>query len=227
MEGSWRVLCRSSKPGVGNAGYSDLDGLDYTLTGVDFNQAALELRKTKTHDLDTAICGDLCSIELAEASFDVVYSWYVLEHVPRADLALQNFAKWLKPGGLLIICLPDRDTVRGFLARVLPHWVGVWYYRYVCGMKWAGRPGHGPYPTSYHPVIGRERLCEFLSELGMKCIGCYGDGFNQFTSETSRRMVSTALSAVSKVVSVLSLGRLRGDYSDVLYIAVKSGAGQL
>lgn len=210
--------------GCGQRWLIDLDGLDYSLTGLDLDPTALELRRTMTKDLHVAVCGDLCSVQLPPESFDVVYSWYVLEHVSRADLALRNLVKWLRPGGLLILCLPDRDSVRGFLARLLPHWVAVFYYRHICGMSWAGRPGHGPYPNSYHPVIGRERLCAFLSEHGMECIRCYGDGFNQFKSETSRRLVSSALSGIAAIVQALSLGRLRADYSDVLYIAKKTAA---
>jgi hypothetical protein len=120
--------------------------------------------------------------------------------------------------------LPERNTVRGFFTRVLPHRLHIWYYRYICGVRWAGQPGHGPYPTSYHPVIGRERLCVFLMERGVQGLSCYGDGFNKFRSETSRRVVSIALNAVSKVVSMLSFGQLNGDYTEVLYIGTKSVA---
>jgi 2-polyprenyl-3-methyl-5-hydroxy-6-metoxy-1,4-benzoquinol methylase len=52
-------------------------------------------------------------------SFDVVFSSFVLEHVQRADVALKNFATWLKPGGLLILRLPERSTARAFLTRIL------------------------------------------------------------------------------------------------------------
>lgn len=55
--------------------------------------------QTKTRDLDVAIVGDITSIKLPMESFDVVYSSFVLELVPRADAALKNFVRWLKPGG--------------------------------------------------------------------------------------------------------------------------------
>lgn len=211
--------------GCGQRWSLNLTGMDYKLTGVDLDADALELRKTKTRDLDVAICGDLCSLELPQASFDVVYSAFVLEHVPRADVALRNFVKWLKPGGLLILILPDRDTALGFLSRMLPHKLHVFYSRYGLGVKSAGLPGHPPYPTSYHPVIGSKRLNQFLDEQGMKLIGSYGNGF---TFREPRNGIDAILrKGVSKLISTLSWGQLYDGYNDVLYLMSKSGASQV
>jgi SAM-dependent methyltransferase len=204
--------------GCGREWSLDLTGIDYTLTGVDLDPAALELRKTKVRDLDVAILGDLCSVELPEASFDVVFSSYVLEHVQRADLALQNFVRWLKPGGLLILCLPERGSARGFYTRVLPHRFHLWYYRYVLHSKMAGLPGYPPYPTYLHPIIGSERLCRFLAENGVKCVGRCGNGFGP---ETSGPLIMVQ-QALVKLTSILSFGKLTADYTDVSYIAVKN-----
>jgi SAM-dependent methyltransferase len=203
--------------GCGQRWTLDLSGVEYILTGVDLEPVALELRKTKARDLDVAIVGDLCLVELPEASFDVVFSCFVLEHVPRADVALQNFVQWLRPGGLLILHLPERYTARGFLTRVLPHGIHVLFYRHVLGFKQAGQPGYPPYPTYYHPVIGRERLCRFLRERGVRCLGCFGDGFRREGSGVMRMMVR----GVERLTSMLSFGSLTTNYIDLLYIAVK------
>jgi SAM-dependent methyltransferase len=204
--------------GCGQQWPLDLTGVDFTLTGIDLDPAALELRKNNARDLDVAICGDLCTIELPEASFDVVLSSFVLEHVPRADLALENFVKWLKPGGLLILRLPERKTVHGFYTRLLPHWVHIWYYRCVHGSPFAGQPGHAPYLTYYHPVIGRERLMRFFADHGLQCVSCYGDGFKR----RPMRLRYKAVAGISKLTAILSFGQLTADYKDLLYIAVKN-----
>jgi SAM-dependent methyltransferase len=203
--------------GCGQRWPLDLTGVDFTLTGVDLDPVALELRKTKTGDLDVAICGDLCTVELPEASFDVVFSSFVLEHVPRADLALENFVKWLKPGGLLILRLPERKTVHGFYTRALPHWAHVWYYRHVHHSRFAGQPGYAPYPTYYHPIISRERLLGFLADHGVKCQSCYGDGFRR----NRHGLTQKALLGIVWMTSMLSFGSLAARYKDLLYIAVK------
>ena len=207
-----------AEAGCGQRWLIDLTGIAYRLTGIDLDAAALELRKTKTRDLDDAICGDLCSLDLAAGSFDVVYSFYVLEHVEQADVALRNLIRWLKPGGLLLLRLPDPCTVRGFFTRILPHPVHVWYHRYVYGTRQAGQPGYPPYPVYYHPIIHRERLCQYLAAHGMECVTCYGDGFRR---EGSNKTMSTAIMLGSKLLQMLSLGRLKANYADVLYIADK------
>ncbi len=204
--------------GCGQAWLIDLKGIDYTLTGVDLDAAALELRKSVQQDLDTVICGDLCTLELPEASFDVVYSFYVLEHVPQAELALLNLIRWLKPGGLMILRLPDPRSVRGFYSKITPHWVHILYYRFVYQKKMAGKPGHPPYPISYHPIIERESLCGFLEQHGMTCVGCYGDGYRR---EGSKGWVTAILNGINKLTALLSLGKLHAEYSDILYIVTK------
>jgi SAM-dependent methyltransferase len=203
--------------GCGQSWTLDLSGVEYTLTGVDRDPVALELRKTMARDLDVAIMGDICSVQLPEASFDVVYSCFVLEHVPQADVALQNFVRWLKPNGLLILRVPEIYTARGFLVRALPHSFHVLFYRCVLGCKRAGQPGFAPYPTYYHPVIGRERLCRFLSERRVRCLGSYGDGFRR----DGLGIMQLLVRGVVKITSMLSFGRLTDKYTDLLYIAVK------
>jgi SAM-dependent methyltransferase len=207
--------------GCGQGWLIDLSGVDYMLTGIDLDAKALELRMTQARDLDAGICGDICTLELPAGSFDVVYSFYVLEHIERADIALENLIKWLAPGGLLLLRLPDPRTVRGFMTRLLPHQTHVWYHRYVYQRPRAGQPGYAPYRVHYHPVIDRERLCKFLSSHGMKCLGCYGDGFRR---EGPNKHLSTIIKGFLHVVQALSFGRLSAAYADVLYVAVKGGS---
>jgi SAM-dependent methyltransferase len=201
--------------GCGHRRLIDLTGVNCKVTGVDLDPAALEVRKTKTGDLDVAICGDLCSVELPEASFDVVFSGFVLEHVEHADLALTNLVKWLKAGGLLILRLPDPGSVRGFYAKLLPFRAHVWYYRYLLRDRNAGLPGYAPYPTCYHPVIDRERLCRFLADRDVECLNCYSDGFRRDHSGILVRVLI-------KLTAALSFGNLTADHSDILYLALKA-----
>jgi SAM-dependent methyltransferase len=204
--------------GCGQKWAIDLANLDYTLTGIDVDPIALDLRKTKYHDLDVGICADLQFVILPEASFDVIYSCWVLEHIARADLVIENFSKWLKPGGLMIIRIPERTTVRGFLARILPHRFHIWYYRFAYGSRTAGTPGHPPYPTSYHPILARHRLRGFLAQHDITVHGCYGDGFRY---ESRNRIKNAMILGACKCVSMLSFGHLKSHYADVLYLAAK------
>ncbi|MGH8167190.1 MAG: class I SAM-dependent methyltransferase [Woeseiaceae bacterium] len=119
----------------------------HTITDIDMDQHALDFRRDQQNDLDVAVLGDLRELELPTASFDVIYSAFVLEHVDGAEKVLDNFVSWLKPGGLLMLTFPDRDGVYGFFTRITPFWFHVLYKKYVEGIKNAGKPGFVPYET--------------------------------------------------------------------------------
>jgi len=54
--------------------------------------------------------GDGQTLEgLEEAMFDFVYSSHTLEHLEDAHAAIKNWWRVLKPGGYLILYLPDRE----------------------------------------------------------------------------------------------------------------------
>lgn len=57
------------------------------------------------------IKSDICSIPAADESYDVILCSEVLEHVPEPTQALDEFARLLRPGGLLIITAPFSSNV--------------------------------------------------------------------------------------------------------------------
>jgi predicted SAM-dependent methyltransferase len=54
--------------------------------------------------VDLAI--DLTVSTIPDQSYDVVYASHVLEHIPNDDLALENIARMLKPGGFAVLPVP-------------------------------------------------------------------------------------------------------------------------
>lgn len=47
--------------------------------------------------------------EVADESYDFVYTSHILEHISNATLAIKNWWRILKPGGHLILFVPHRD----------------------------------------------------------------------------------------------------------------------
>lgn len=214
--GPLRIL----EAGCGQRWFIDLDGLAYTLVGVDLDPAALDIRLHQRADLHEATVGDLCTVELPASSFDVIYSSFVLEHVDQADVVLENFARWLKPGGLVVIRVPDRDSFRGLLTRLSPHWFHVFYYRRVLKRPDAGRPGFAPYPTYYHPVISRAGIRRFCEARGLSLRVECGDGSEGYGRPG---IVATCAKAVARVVSALTAGRIAWKHANLLYVLCKDG----
>ena len=60
---------------------------------------------------------DITALADAEASFDAVGCFDVLEHVPDYRAALREFARVLVPGGRLVLTVPFLETVQATLVR--------------------------------------------------------------------------------------------------------------
>lgn len=193
--------------GCGRRWYFDLQGARYKLTGLDLDSVALESRKNDEKDLDEAIVGDLCTAELTPDTYDVIYNSYVLEHVDGAQRVLDNFCKWLKPSGLLIVYIPDRASVYGFLSMHTPHWVHVLFYRYLLRRRNAGKPGNAPYPTCYDAVVSREGMREYARNNQLNILEEWG----YFKPRGLASLLITC-------GFLLSLGYLAANHCDLLFI---------
>ena len=70
--------------------------------------------------------GDLLSIPVSDASFDVILCTEVLEHVPEPIGAVQEFARILRPGGRLFLTAPLGSGLHQepyhFYGGYTPHW---------------------------------------------------------------------------------------------------------
>jgi SAM-dependent methyltransferase len=59
--------------------------------------------------------GDATRLELGDETFDFVYSYHVLEHIPNYRKALSEMRRVLKKGGAWLIGTPNRSRVVGYL----------------------------------------------------------------------------------------------------------------
>ncbi|WP_243714694.1 class I SAM-dependent methyltransferase [Actinomadura bangladeshensis] len=101
----------------------DLGDREHHVTGVDLESPELRAYTCERPDLDTWHLGDLRTVPLPPRAFDIVHAAYLIERVPHAELVLDRFVAALKPGGLLLVHLRDRNTAFGFLDRTLPRWL--------------------------------------------------------------------------------------------------------
>ena len=192
----------------------NINGIQYKLTGVDLDKKALNHRREKFNDLSEIIIGDLRSINLEKNKYDVIYNSFVLEHIDNAETVLKNFIKWLKPGGLLILRIPDRYTVYGFIARFTPFWFHVFYKKYIRSNKNAGKPGFGPYPTYYKPVISRAGIKKFCERNNLMVKEEYGHRY-YIKKQT---VIQKWIILLVRSLNLLSFGKLAWEHVDLTYI---------
>ena len=94
------------------AGFS-AQGVEFSHEAVDFGMREGGIRITE---------GDLLDAQFPDSSFDIVTLWHVLEHLPRPVEALKRIRALLKPGGVLVIAVPNFDSVQARVFR------GRWYH---------------------------------------------------------------------------------------------------
>jgi len=68
------------------------------------------------------ITGRLEDTSFPAASFDAITLWDVLEHVHEPRQTLAELARLLRPGGVLVLSLPNPDSLEARL--IGPHWLG-------------------------------------------------------------------------------------------------------
>jgi SAM-dependent methyltransferase len=200
--------------GCGQRWLLKLDSAKIFLTGIDLDAQALQICKEVRRDLDEAIHGDLRTVAFGDRRFGVIYSAFVLEHIAGAEDVLARMCSWLAPNGLIILEIPDPDSVKGLVTRVTPHWFHVFYYRYVLGIRTAGNPGHGPYRTYFDRVVSRRGMHDFCARRGLVVeeeVAFATDG----PRGRSKRLL---IAFLTKMISVASLGAFSDRHADLLYV---------
>jgi 2-polyprenyl-3-methyl-5-hydroxy-6-metoxy-1,4-benzoquinol methylase len=75
--------------------------VNWKVSGVEPNEGAKKLAEEKGINLQESIN------DLNGKTFDVITMWHVLEHVPNLEETISTIEKLLKPGGTLIIAVPN------------------------------------------------------------------------------------------------------------------------
>ncbi len=144
------------------AGCGERCALDYSaaaqVTGVDISSALLE----RNPRLDHRIVSDLERAQLAEESFEMVVCWDVLEHLENPREALDNLTRALVPGGMLIVKVPNLNSVKGLATKYTPYRFHRWVYR-----RFAVSDGTQPFPTRFDGSIAPQALHEWAGRTGL------------------------------------------------------------
>jgi SAM-dependent methyltransferase len=115
-------------------------GSDFSLEGCLLLRANLALQKVGGN----VICEDLFQSSLKSAAFDVVYSSGLIEHFDDTRAAVAEHLRLLKPGGRLVLLVPNLEGLQGRIIRRFapPQW-------------------------EVHKVFGPAQLAAILADLGV------------------------------------------------------------
>ncbi len=102
----------------------DVSSTGVLIVGVD---VTTQLRDNP--NIQRSVLGDVQTLPFSDASFEVVLTSHVVEHLPRPAEAFREMARVLKPGGRLLLLTPNRFHYVPLLAGILPHRLHVRFNR--------------------------------------------------------------------------------------------------
>lgn len=207
--------------GGGSHSKIDLPALAVSdITTLDISPEALAMNSYA----DEKILGDLQDWRPAR-EWDLVVIFNVLEHIPRADRAMETLVEACAPGGLIVVGGPVARAFSGLVTSLTPHWFHVFFYRFALGKKDAGKPGHAPFPTHFHRLSQPDRLEAFLAARGFDCVlrAAYeGNVYRQMRAH--RPLVGWPLTAVTALINALTPKRYNARHGDFCAIFRKRPA---
>lgn len=191
------------------------------ITGVDLDAEAMRIRRELHDDLDVEIVGDLRTVALPDASFDVVYCSFVLEHIDGAEMVLDRLVAATRPGGRIILRIPDGRTIYGLVVKHTPYRAHVWYRRYVAGERQAGQPGHAPYQTYYDDVVSLVGMRDYARRNHLMIVTIFGS--NQYLKIFRR--AQRAVASVLRIAGRLTGGRFPGTHNNLAIVFERPATG--
>ena len=76
----------------------------------------------KAAEIVTLQWGDATRLEFEDGSFDLAFSYHVLEHIPDYTRAIAEMRRVLSPGGTCCVGTPNRDRLVGYLGSKDASW---------------------------------------------------------------------------------------------------------
>ncbi|MFB4313034.1 class I SAM-dependent methyltransferase [Actinomadura sp. 21ATH] len=196
----------------------DLGSREHRSTGVDLDDPALRAHARERADLDAFHLGDLRTVPMPPRAYDVVHAPFLIERAPHAELVLDRFVAALRPGGLLLVRLRDRDTAFGFLDRRLPRRLRRPLWRGLARIEpGAAGPPVPPPPAVYERVASRQGMRWYCVMRGLVIA-------EEYTSRDALDALgagSGLMGALCRLVSAVSRRRLTADHSEVTLVIRK------
>lgn len=216
---------RILEAGCGLGRVPDLDDIERHVTGIDYDHPLLRARTENRRDLDTWMLGDLRTVPLPQRSFDVIHSSWLLHRASNVELILDRIVAALRPGGLFLLKIPDRESAYGFCMRALPMWARILYWRWTGHGgrhgKNAGRhdiaPAHGPLPVVYEFVVSHPGIQRYCLMRGLVIVEEYAlpPALGRFGR------LARPVDWVLRAIALISGGRLTADHSDLVFVIRK------
>lgn len=147
---------------IGCGGQSNIVFPDATrVIGIDVDEAGLRRNTTITEQRLISIN----EFEPGGEAADAIACIFTLEHVEEPDVVFGKLARSLKPGGVMVIAVPQVRSPKALVTRYTPQAVHEWFYRRVLGRD--PETNGTPFETVLDPAIAPDRLRRLSKAFGM------------------------------------------------------------
>jgi hypothetical protein len=186
-------------------------GARLSVSMIDEDSEVTRAAVARHRHLADAILGDMRTVALPPRAYDIVQCSLLLNRIEHADLVLDRLAGAVKPGGLLLLRIRDRDSAAGFLDRVLP-----WPARqFVWRKRQPAEPG--PHIPVYERLASARGVQAYALLHGLVIAerGALGGQAGGLPRGPYGYL------AAQQLVAWLSRGRLTSAHEDLLYVIRK------
>lgn len=185
------------------------------VVGLDIDAPMLENNQA----LDEKILGDVESYRFPPDSFDLIVCWYVFEHLAHPEEAMARFAEAIRPGGLIVLALPNVMSLKGLITKYTPFRFHVWFRRNMLGIKKAGTPGHGPFPTYLPYSIAPNGIRDLAQRHGLTVayLGMFEDN-QQVRMRKKFHVTGAVWGFVQRATKLLTGGRLESEQTECVVV---------
>jgi len=129
-------------------------GKYYDVYGIDISEYAIRKAKQRTQTAKLSI-GDAANLDYKNDYFDIVTCFDLLEHLPDPELALQEFYRILKNEGILIIRVPNTDSI---------------------GARWKKEEWFGHRDKTHASLLSSEEWLDLLKDNSFEILEVFYDG---------------------------------------------------
>ncbi len=186
-------------------------GSNITVSMIDEDGPVTRAAVAEHSQLADCTLGDLRIVPLAPRAFDIIQCAALLERIRHAELVLDRLIAAIRPGGLLLLRICDRDSAAGYLDRRLPEMLRrvIWHKRH------PGEPG--PYPAVYEQLASARGVQAYALLRGLviaerRALGGVAGGLPPGPH---------GFLAAQKLVAWLSRGRHTVAHEEMLYVLRK------
>jgi SAM-dependent methyltransferase len=194
--------------GCGNGWLASLYGAGHTVVGIDLADANLQrLRALRVLAVKSNLDAPL---PFADGVFDTVVCSEILEHIFSPDQLLREILRVLKPGGRVILTVPNLHCFRNRLDVLLGKYTPFVEFR-VCADATDGLSHVGVQHIHHYTVRGMQSI---LQMTGFERIGGLGQSFHMNGSLpfTALSVLHGGNRGLRLLLRVLSCGRIRREY---------------